>query len=90
VDDTGDVPSDCIRVLRVFLQLTNRKYLDDVMAKLGISKLEEYHYDLLEEDETAIDAKKSILFSCWELPRYGICGHLENKGVLFLYFCFII
>jgi len=29
------------------------------MTKLGINKLEEYHYDpLKEEDETAIDAKK--------------------------------
>ena len=33
-DETGDAPSDCIRVLRVFLQLKNRKYLDDVIIKL--------------------------------------------------------
>jgi hypothetical protein len=71
VDDTGDVPSDCIRVLRVFLQLNNRKYLDDVMAKLGISKLEEYHYDPLEEDETAIDAKKAF---------YSVVGNCQDKA----------
>jgi hypothetical protein len=71
VDDTGDVPSDCIRVLRVFLQLNNRKYLDDVMAKLEISKLEEYHYDPLEEDETAIDAKKAF---------YSVVGNCQDKA----------
>ena len=60
-DETTDAPSDCIRVLRVFLQLKNRKYLDDVVGKLGIDELEEYQYDPLEEDETAIDAKKHFM-----------------------------
>ena len=39
----------------------NRKYLDDVMEKLGIDELEEYHYDPLEEGETAVDAKKHFM-----------------------------
>ena len=71
VDDTGYVPSNCIRVLRVFLQLKNRRYLDDVMTKLGIDELEEYHYDPLEEDETAIDAKKTF---------YSVVGNCQDKA----------
>jgi hypothetical protein len=58
------------------------------MERLGINDLEENHYDPLEEDKTAIDAKKSILFNCWELPRYGVCGHLKNKGVFISIFLF--
>ena len=41
------------------------------MAKLEISKLEEYHYDPLEEDETAIDAKKAF---------YSVVGNCQDKG----------
>jgi len=69
--DDEAVPSDCIRVLRIFLQLKNRKYLDDVIERLGINDLQEYSYDPLQEDETAIDAKKAF---------YSVVGNCQDKA----------
>ena len=86
-DDTGDAP--CIRILRVFLQLKNRKYLEDVMAKLEIDELEEYNYDPLEDSETAVDAKKAFYAVVGNCQAMAFAGSLRIK-VFYSLFLFSI
>ncbi len=88
-DDTGDAPSVCIRILRVFLQLKNRKYLEDVMAKLGIDELEEYHYDPLEDSKTAVDAKKAFYAVVGNCQAMAFMGSLRIK-VFYSFICFLL
>ena len=86
-NDTSDAP--CIRILRVFLQLKNRKCLEDVMAKLGIDELEEYNYDPLEDSETAVDAKKAFYAVVGNCQELAYAGSLRIK-VFYSFFCFLL
>jgi len=88
-DDVTDSPKDCVRVLRVFIQLQNRKYLEDVTEKLGMDDLEEYRYDPLEEDETAIDAKKAFHSVVGNCQNMAFAGVLRTK-VIYIYLCNIL
>lgn len=88
-NNESESPTDCVMIIRIFLQLSARKYLDDVETKLGITDLEEYRYDPLDEDEAAVDAKKafhSVVGSCQNMAFAGV---LRTK-VFCIYFCSII
>jgi len=81
-EDDSEHPSDCVRLLRIFIQLQNRKILDDVEEELGIADLEEYGYDPLEDDDTAvpIDAKKALYAIIGNSQNMAFAGILRVKG----------
>ena len=78
-DNNSNVPNRCIRCLRIFLQLTSRKYLWDVESDLGLSDLKEYMYDPLDEDSTAIDAKKAFHSVVGNYQEAAFAGLIRKK-----------
>jgi hypothetical protein len=84
-DDDSDLPTNCVRILRIFLQLQSRKYLEDVEKKLELTDLEEYRYDPLEEDDAAVDAKKAFHSVVGNCQKMAFAGVLRTKV-----FCFFV
>jgi hypothetical protein len=76
--EDNESPNNCVRLLRIFIQLQQRKSLEDVEAKLGITDLEEYNYDPLEDETYAgpIDARKALY------TIIGTCQNMAYSGIL--------
>ena len=53
------------------------------MDELGINELDEYNYDTLEEDETAIDAKKAFYSVVGNYQNMAFAGILRTKVFYF-------
>lgn len=86
----NDMPNGCVRMLRVFLQLKSRKYLEDVEAALGIDNLIEYAYDPVEDDDTAIDAKKAFYSVVGNCQNMAFAGILRTKVSNHFLSCFLV
>ena len=64
-NENGNRQSKCVRVLWVFLQLTKRDFLNEVMGKPYIDDLVEHNYDALEVNQGAKGAKKAFHLVVW-------------------------
>ena len=68
--------------------------MDDVETKLGITDLEEYRYDPLDEDEAAVDAKKAFHSVVGNCQNMAFAGVLRTKVfciyVLFNHFFYFV
>jgi hypothetical protein len=91
-EEDSESPEDCVRLVRILVQLHNRKFLDDVEAELDITGLEEYQYDPLEDEDSAvpIDAKKALYAIVGNNQRMVLAGVLRIKVLLFYSFYYLI
>jgi len=78
-DEKSSPPNKCERVLRIFVQLNNRLYFDDVETNLGMKGLVEWEYDKLNPDRSAVDAAKACYAVIGNCQSWMTAGDLTLK-----------
>ena len=92
-EEKSSPPIKCERVLRIFVQLFNRLYFDDVGKKLGMTDLVEWEYDKLNPDRSAVDAAKACYAVIGNCQSWVTAGDLTLKVTLLdicLFFKFLL
>jgi hypothetical protein len=78
-EEKSSPPNKCERVLRIFVQLNNRLYFDDVETNLGMKDLVEWEYDKLNPDRLAVDAAKACYAVIGNCQSWMTAGELTLK-----------
>jgi len=79
-EEKGSPPLKLERVVRIFVQLSNRLYFDDVENGLGMTGLVEWEYDKLNPDRSAVDAAKACYAVIGNCQSWVAAGDLTLKG----------
>ena len=92
-EEKSSAPIKCERVVRIFVQLFNRLYFDDVETNLGMKDLVEWEYDKLNPDRSVVDAAKACYAVIGNCQSWVTAGDLTLKvnlvdvSIFFNFYC---
>jgi hypothetical protein len=81
-EEKGSTPITLERVVRIFVQLSNGLYFDDVENGLVMKGLVEWEYDKLNPDRSAVDAAKACYAVIGNCQSWVTAGDLTLKVTL--------